>query len=236
MSTPAGLRTGVLVDLFGKLLALGACVASGRDVKEFGNPEHSWSRIQTMFAAAEHQSKSKAVEAAVFDDAKFAVAAFLDEMIRNTSWGQRGQWGGEKLLQNKFFGTKLAGMEFFERLERIRHTSPRNLDLLEVYTVCLTLGFSGRYGLSDQEELTRLIEKVTEEMQPGRGEQSILSPHGQRPQEFIDAVKRGLPVWAVCVIGAASTLLVYSVLEYFIEGQVTDLLNQLSLIRPEPEQ
>ena len=78
MGTPAGQTPGVLVDLFGRLLALGACVASGRDAKEFGNPEHLWSRIQTMFAAAVDQSKSKGVEAAVFDDAKFAVAAFID--------------------------------------------------------------------------------------------------------------------------------------------------------------
>lgn len=231
LDTTADRRTGVLVDIFSELLTIGACVASRRDAKDLGNPEHIRSRILTMFTTAEHQSKSSGVEAGVFEQAKFAVAAFLDEKIMSTSWGHRAQQAAERRFQYAFFKTALAGSEFFERLETIRRVSPRNSDLLEVYALCLTLGFSGKYSDYDQEQLSRLIEEVTAEVQPKRGERSILSPHGQRPQEWIDAAQRGLPVWAVGVIGVAIPLLVYSVLEYFMQGQVTDLLNQLTQIR-----
>lgn len=231
MDTIAGQRTSVLVDILSELLAIGACIASGRDTKDLGNPEHIRSRIHTMFMAAEDQSKSRGVEVGVFEQAKFAVAAFLDEKIMSTSWGQQAHQAADKRFQYRYFQSTLAGSEFFERLEKIRRASPRNTDLLEVYALCLTLGFSGKYGDYEQEQLSRLIEEVTEDVQPKRGAQSILSPHGQRPQEWIDAAQRGLSVWAVCVIGVAIPLLVYSVLEYFMQGQVTDLLDRLMRIR-----
>jgi len=72
---------------------------------------------------------------------RFAVCAWIDEAILNSSWNQKQLWQREQ-LQRFFYGTTEAGEEFFERLNSL---GPHQREVREVYFLCLALGFSGRY-------------------------------------------------------------------------------------------
>lgn len=76
-----------------------------------------------------------------FDLARFAVCAWIDEAILNSSWNGRMQWQKEP-LQHVYFNTTEAGQEFFVRLNALglQHSEVR-----EVYYLCLAMGFKGRY-------------------------------------------------------------------------------------------
>jgi len=54
------------------------------------------------------------------------------------------------------------GVVFFEKLERFcsRRDSEQLADILEVYLLCLLLGFEGRYSGSLRGELDSIAEKV----------------------------------------------------------------------------
>lgn len=223
-------RTGKLVEIFNELLVLGTSL---RDAKDLGNPEHLRTRVQRLFQTADEQSKTVGVGAEVQAQAKYAVAAFVDEMITHSSWVHREQWSA-KPLQYDFFGDFVAGEGFFTRLETIRRTLPVDTDLLEVYALCLILGFEGQYRFHERERLSGLMADVTKEVQAKRGETPVLSPHGKRPEELLELVKRELPVWVVLTTSAGIVLLVYLVLSGLINNQAAHLLNQLTKILQEP--
>jgi len=79
-----------------------------------------------------------------YDTAKFAVVAFIDEIILLSDWEHRHHWAHE-LLQKSHFGTSNAGEEFFRRLDGLSSFDPGERDVREVYVYCLALGFVGKF-------------------------------------------------------------------------------------------
>jgi len=76
-----------------------------------------------------------------YDLARFAVVAWVDETIMNSTWSHRDRWKRE-LLQRKYYQTTDAGEIFFERLNQL---GPHQRDVREIYYLCLAMGFSGQY-------------------------------------------------------------------------------------------
>lgn len=103
-----------------------------------------------LFAQSQELCQRGHVPQADFDLAKFAVCAWVDEMISCSAWPERMRWPKEE-LQRVFFQTTNAGEEFYQYLSQITMTQK---DVLEVYATCLSLGFQGRYfGKYGQDEL-----------------------------------------------------------------------------------
>ena len=76
-----------------------------------------------------------------YDQGRFMVSAWVDEMILSSAWSQRNQWQKEQ-LQRLFYNTTEAGEEVFERLNRL---GLHQKDIREVYYLCMALGFKGRF-------------------------------------------------------------------------------------------
>lgn len=86
----------------------------------------------------------------------YPVAAWVDEQLLNLDWAGRDAWVG-KSLQRRYFNTTLAGRDFFERLEQLGET---DIELREVYDICLALGFRGQYfDADDSSRLREIAEK-----------------------------------------------------------------------------
>jgi type VI secretion system protein ImpK len=91
------------------------------------------------------------------DDVRFgsyAIIALLDETIFNSNSAAFRDWA-QKPLMLDLYGTVNAGEGFFENLSSIlkRRESRATIDLLEVYLLCLMLGFRGRYSSGSGEQL-----------------------------------------------------------------------------------
>jgi len=84
----------------------------------------------------------------------FAVAAYLDSVVLHSEESVRAEWE-RKTLQEEMFGQRDAGVVFFEKLEdfRSRRDSEQLAGILEVYLLCLLLGFEGRYSGGLRSEL-----------------------------------------------------------------------------------
>ena len=76
-----------------------------------------------------------------YDQARFAVCAWVDEIILSSTWDQKGKWQREQ-LQRIYYNTTEAGEEVFERLNTL---GLHQRETREVYYLCLALGFKGRY-------------------------------------------------------------------------------------------
>lgn len=95
-----------------------------------------------------HQAQGKAlkdgVELASFQAAMYPVLAWADERIsRHHKWDDEHAWQ-RFLLQRRYFKTGMAGREFFDRLQQLDED---DVQVREVYVMCLCLGFLGRYSM-----------------------------------------------------------------------------------------
>jgi type VI secretion system protein ImpK len=107
--------------------------------------------ITTMLQRQEAAAKRQGVLEQDYHNARFAVLAWADETIlKYAAWEHHSQWNAFP-LQLEYYQTRNAGEELFERLERLRADQQ---EIREIYYLCLGLGFSGRYFLGMEDELT----------------------------------------------------------------------------------
>jgi type VI secretion system protein ImpK len=223
MASPNSGEGKRLVDLFSDLFILGAHLKSARD---FGAPDALRIRLTEMFNSAEREAKRFGIPDDSVQQARYAVAAFLDEMIMSVPSPHRDAWSARP-LQYEFFREHVAGVEFFNRLETVRRTAPSNRDLLEIFYLCLVLGFEGQYKLQGREKLKELIEGLVREIQPRSGELSVLSPHGKRPDELIEMVKQGIPSWVIVVSCVAVLFFFYVSISFLINRDAKGIAQEI---------
>ena len=128
----------------------------------------------------------------LWEDACFAVYAWVDETILLSPWAEKEKWQ-EEMLQARYFGTTNGGVEFFERLKRLMDRAgsnrkdgdfrlfdtpateeDRRAKTLEVFSYCLALGFKGKYFPPEKgEELKAMKSLVLERV---RGEAGSAFP------------------------------------------------------------
>jgi type VI secretion system protein ImpK len=106
-------------------------------------------KVLALINAQEERVKTSGISMEVFREARFAVLSWVDEIILNSNWPHRGQW---QHLMLTYYGTLNAGEEFFRHLERLPHQAN---DIREIYYLCLSLGFQGRYAFGDEQRELR---------------------------------------------------------------------------------
>lgn len=139
---------------------------------------------------------------------KFALAAFVDETVLTADFPLRDEW--EKYpLQLEYFGEHLAGVKYFERLDELLKAPEVNADVIEVYYLCLLLGYKGKYKIYMEEQLKGVIERVAETLRrAGRLQTGDLSPHWRVTDQPEPPQEEGLPLWFKIGGGAAVFLLI----------------------------
>ncbi|HVG39146.1 MAG TPA: type IVB secretion system protein IcmH/DotU [Pyrinomonadaceae bacterium] len=139
---------------------------------------------------------------------KFAAASFVDETVLTADFPLRDEW--EKYpLQLEYFGEHLAGVKFFERLDELLKAPEVNADVIEVYYLCLLLGYKGKYKIYLEEQLKGVIENVAETLRRvGRLQTGDISPHWRVTDQPEPPKEEGLPLWFKLGAGGAVLLLV----------------------------
>jgi type VI secretion system protein ImpK len=106
-------------------------------------------RAQILQLLSESQRRSADFPPEDYEQARFAICAWIDEAVMNSSWNEITTWQREP-LQLKFYQTTNAGELFFERLNNL---AVHQNDVREVYYLCLAMGFKGRYGNAEDKFL-----------------------------------------------------------------------------------
>jgi type VI secretion system protein ImpK len=133
------------------------------------------------------------------DAAKYAFCAAVDEIILRSNFGIRDAWE-RRPLQLVLFGEQLAGENFFHRLEALRARGSAHLQALEVFHMCLLLGFQGRYILEGSEKLNYLTARLGDEIANMKGKRGGFAPHAERPDQIVHKLRSDLPVWVLCSV------------------------------------
>ncbi len=147
--------------------------------------------IQAGLRSAEKDAVKKAYAPEDIRTATLAVVAFLDESILNSSNPVFSSWHSMP-LQEEMFGHHVAGETFFENLDKLMSRSDSHdvADVLEVYVLCLLMGYKGRYGLSGPEATRPVIDSTLDKIRRVRGPLVGLSPSWAVPEGGAVLAKR----------------------------------------------
>lgn len=112
--------------------------------------------------------------------ARYAMCTVIDEAVMNTPWGAQSGWSAQSLLVT-FHREASGGEKFFQILDRISADPSRYLSLLELFYICLALGFEGKYRLDGRgaSKLAEIRSDLYRRIQSLRGPgETDLSPIG----------------------------------------------------------
>jgi len=168
-------RAENLALIFQEILTVIVRVRANR--QPVANGQEFRTATRTQLAKCEKEAVGKAYRPEDVRLATFAVVAFLDESVLNSSNPAFSDWA-RMPLQEELYGHQLAGETFFQNLEQLlgRRDSHDLADLLEVHLLCLLLGYRGRYDLSGPEGLRPLVDSAGERILRIRGPLAGFSP------------------------------------------------------------
>jgi type VI secretion system protein ImpK len=140
--------------------------------------------MREALKSADQEARKRGYSGDAIQLAIFAVVAFLDESILNSRNPLFADWP-RKPLQEELFGTHMAGEVYFQNLQKLlgQPDSPELVDLLEVYYLCVLLGFGGRYSMGNKGDLRAIMDAVADKIRRVRGVPPDLSPMWRLPQE-----------------------------------------------------
>lgn len=153
-------------------------------------------RIKQFLTAFERGATRMQADAEDVYACKYAFCATVDEVVLMSGFKVRDAW--QRLpLQLQFFGEQLAGEQFFERLEALRREGARRVQALEVFHMCLLLGFQGKYLLEGTEKLNYLTARLGDEIARMKGQGAAFAPHWAAPDKVQNQLKNEVPLWVV---------------------------------------
>ncbi len=171
-----------LALLFQEILTVTGRLRDGR--QEVSSAEAFRGQAIEAIRLAGQQAQTRGYTGADIQLATFAIVAFLDESILNLRSPVFKDWA-RRPLQEELFGRHEAGETFFEYLQQLikRRDAPETADAIEVYYLCLLLGYLGRYSIASKAELRSLMQQAEEKIARIRGTNAEMSPHWRLPEE-----------------------------------------------------
>jgi len=159
--------------------------------------------------------------------AAFACVALLDESILNSLNPLFADWP-RKPMQEEMFGIHVAGETFFQYSQQLlaRNDSPEAADLLEIYYLCLLVGYRGRYSMGGSGELQAVKDAMAAKIRRIRGGYTGLAPAWALPQDPPRAT--GADPWVrkltwAAIACAALAVLLFVVFKLALSSGVSDL-------------
>lgn len=167
---------------------------------------------------AEQDARSRGCSAEDVRQVVFAVVAFLDESVLSSGNPVFANWP-RLPLQAELFRHQLAGEIFFEELQKTlsRPDSQETADLLEVYYLCLLLGFKGRYAAGG--DLRSIMVAIQEKIRRVRGPAGPLSPRGAIPADAVRLVQSdrwSRTLGRIAIITAALTAVLFVIFKFVL--------------------
>ncbi|MDR3773071.1 MAG: DotU family type IV/VI secretion system protein [Terracidiphilus sp.] len=180
--------------------------------------------IRAALKSAMEQAKTLGYSSDMNQLSFFAVVALLDESVLKLQSPAFAEWA-QRPMQEEMFGHNRAGEVFFDHLRGLlaRQDSEETADCLEVYALCMLLGFKGRHaiaftgtgvfsaqagggtqGAQQSGEVQTLIRQAREKIDRIRGQALFLRAEPPPPPikqtASIDRWSRGLGIAALCLL------------------------------------
>lgn len=219
-TTPTALAPA-LADQCGDMLAFALQLRKSSDP---GDAEAMRLKIDEQFRALETRARQADIPQEDVQQAKYAIAAFIDEMILTSSWPLKESWA-DKPLQLAYFNDFSAGEEFYNKIDTLRGAKKNSV--LEVYYLCLALGFRGKYvDLQGMEKKKVLMDTMLREIRGAAPAAAGLSPNWQ-PPDALPGIVKYFPAWFVAAACGLLVILLFVLLSTLLGSSAERVITNL---------
>lgn len=202
----------------------------GMDPSQLPPPEVLHQRFQGFITTMFQEAERAGIDRLDAQDAAYAIAALVDEVVLSLAGPVRGFWM-TRPLQLVIFNENTAGDGFFIKLEELR-TNPRRIQVFEVYYLCLLFGFQGRYRVRGGEaalaEITQGVEAEIARIQSSPPD--ALSPRGIPLRTRRTGARRAAPVIAMAVVAAVCAVGLYIGLRLSLRSETRETVGRIQQV------
>ena len=203
--------------------------------QDFSNAEVFRAQIVNTIRSGDQSAKAHGYTDEDIKLGVFALVAFLDESVLNLRKPAFDDWV-RKPLQEELFGRHVAGEIFFENLSNLlgRRDSPELADVIELYYLCLLLGYLGRYSISSKGDLRSLMAQTDDKIKRIRGIGAGLSPQWMLPEGGAAPAARDpwiLRIGIFSAVSAVVALVLFVFYDYSLTTGASALQGLISAVR-----
>ena len=212
-AAPSASRAGQLALIVQELLTATVRLRANRQGPT--DAESFRAHLKQLIARADQDARQAGYAQGDVRYALYAVVAFIDESILNSAQPMFRDWP-RRPLQDELFGGHVGGEAFFQYLQQLmtRDPSPDLADVLEVYLLCLLLGFQGRYSATNRDELGLWTSRVREQVARIRGGTPPIAPDWAIPTG--EVIPRSRDAWLRRLLFAGAATLAVALALYVI--------------------
>lgn len=188
-------------------------------------------KIASLLDDFERRAERYRFSSKIIQVAKFALASFVDETVLSNNFNLKEEW--EKYpLQLELFGEQLAGNKFFEKLQAMLKQVDQTADAVEIYYVCMLLGFKGRYAVYEKERLLSIMQETANALvKAGKIRPVELSPHWLANDQPEPPAPRKMPTWAKigALAGVCLSIFIYLLMFIVSSSFLKDAIERLQV-------
>ncbi|WKD50018.1 type IVB secretion system protein IcmH/DotU [Microbulbifer spongiae] len=187
-------------------------------------------RLTREIQAFEREAKQLALTPESVLTARYLLCTVVDEMVLTTPWGTASGWSQHSLL-SLFHKETFGGEKCFAILQRMLETPASHQELLELFYLCLSLGFQGKYRLVQRgheqieqirDELYRTIEQHRPTMERD------LSPRWQGCVERKSRLIHFVPLWVIMSVALGLLVATYSGYRWWLYETTTPVVDRVA--------
>ncbi|KXU82890.1 hypothetical protein CR51_42620 [Caballeronia megalochromosomata] len=185
-----------------------------------------------MVRAFEHDARASGIDTERLAAARYCLCTCIDEAISGTPWGS-GVWASRSLLVT-FHNEASGGERFFLILQRLAQDPARNVDVLELLYVILSLGFEGRYRLIDggRSQLESVRERLERIIRTQRGAfETELSVRWRPAGRARKPLGQRLPAWVCAALAGVVLVAAHIALAVSLNRMSDPVFDALDRIR-----
>ena len=200
-----------LMDAAVPMLAL---IVTARDLEAHPDPEALLDGAIAEIRAFETAALGAGYSNEQIRLARYALCATMDDVVLASPWGGQSAWASRGLVSTIHRET-MSGERFYALLDQLMAKAGDHLDELQVFYVCLSLGFEGKFRILPRgaSELSRVRDRLYRLLaRDAEMPTTPLSPAGLGA-----AVSRGgfpgavMPLWVPVLLGAVVLAGLYAV-------------------------
>ena len=198
----------------------------------------SFASLMEQVAAAvnffESEIRSAGVPVEQANVAKYLICATADDIVQNIPTEDRHVWT-QYSMGSRFFGERIAGVRFFEELDRLKREPAVNYNVLELQHACLALGFQGvhRTPSGGAAQLQLIQRDLYETLRRVRRRITLeLSPRWQGQALTVKQPRLRFPAWALAGLLAFALLDLFLALRASLSSQSETVANGVINLHP----
>ncbi len=215
-----------LVAAASKLLGV---IIKLRTTMNHGNVPDLHKRLTREIQSFEREAKQLSLSPETVLTARYLLCTVVDEVVLTTPWGSASGWSQHSLL-SLFHKETFGGEKCFAILQRMLETPGTHLELLEMFYLCLSLGFQGKYRLVQRgnEQLEQIRDNLYQTIESHRPEmERDLSPHWRGCVERKTRLIHYIPLWVIASVVFGLLVVTYSGYRWWLYESATPVAESI---------